>query len=253
MTLLRIAGLVFIFIGLLITAATLIAAKRSGTFEAVKELGRIRSSGYIKEHREERGEDIYKRELATEHSRLMSRRAKRVLEKMEAEKASESKRAGVEKGTSLLEELPVKAGNKTPAAAGKKAADAVTLENAAEAEKTASLSSSEKTAVLGKGENTAVLALQVEDAYQSPDDGTAVLREGGTAILGGEGTAVLVNEGTAVLESREGTAVLREEGTEALDADTGTAGLESQGTAVLKDKGTALLVGKGTAILEEEN
>ena len=228
MTLLKITGLALIFVGLIITAATLILAKKSGTFEAVKELGRIRSTGYLKEHKEIRGEDIYKRELATDHSRLMSRRAKRVLERMEAEEKESEKQSGIARGTSLLEEVRAEKSEATAVLPNHTLPDDATSALNEDPERTAALDMlpqaqaaerSEDTAVLGRGEDTSVLPDEERTATLGSGEQTATLTiigdpkpaedVCGTALLYEEGTAILRDDDTALLQEEDGTAVLK--------------------------------------------
>ena len=240
LTILKISGAVFMAAGLALIAAALIAAKRSGTFEAIKELRRIRTSGYITEHKIYTGEDVYRNELSSSQARLMSRRAKRVLEKLDQEDSPEKKQINAA-GTSMLEEVePRRAGEERAAALPQKAM---------RAEGTAILSDdSEGTALLNLSESTDILTESEErtGVLDEIDEGTDVLNGGAETADDGEGTAVLHqedtgldnNRGTAILEGPEGTAILRDEG---------------KATGVLANgEGTDILNGETTDILKEE-
>lgn len=232
MTLLKITGLVLIATGVFVLALTLIMAKRNGTFVAVKELKRIKANGYIKEHKEDRGEDIYRRELATDHSRLMSRRAKRVLEKLDAEEEMSNK-AGMGKGTSLLEEVSVRPGqSKVQSLPEKSTEDEKTVPlrdigRVSDEEKTKALSTDEKTAALVE-EKTTVLGSKETTEIQTDEEKTGLLPEEGTGFLPDDGkTGLLPEEGTALLTDEEKTGLLPEEDT-ALLVDDGTALLKAE-------------------------
>ena len=210
MTAIKYVGFAFIAVGVILLAYTLITAKRRGTFEAIRELRRIRANGYIREHKEERGENIYKRELATDHSRLMSRRAQRVLEKMEAEEHSK-KQAGIQKGTALLEEVSAKPeegtallkDGKGTAVLESNTEKTAMLETGLPNEERTAILSEEHTAILGKGENTAVLTLEEDTGLLDNGESTDLLAEEGTAVLEDEGTALLQDKGTEVLTDKE--------------------------------------------------
>lgn len=238
MTLIKAAGIAILGLGLLVIALTLISARKNRTFEAIKELKRIRATGYIKEHKEQRGEDIYKKELATDHSRLLSRRAKRVLERMEAEEGTSAKQPGRAKGTSLLEQVPARRRQNEntgilPNVRNEKATDILEA-------KPEKMQPELKGVIERDAESTGVL--------HDPAESTAVLKKEG--------------ENTAVLERKEDTGILIEagEGTDVLDRrDESTGFLEGseERTAVLagSEEGTALLYkpdGDATDILSRE-
>lgn len=237
MTLIKAAGIAILGLGLLVIALTLISAKKNRTFEAIKELKRIRATGYIKEHKEQRGEDIYKKELATDHSRLLSRRAKRVLERMEAEEGTSANQPGRAKGTSLLEQVPARRQNENtgvlPDARNEKATDILEA-------KPEKMQPELKGVIERDAESTGVL--------HDPAESTAVLKKEG--------------ENTAVLERKEDTGILIEagEGTDVLDRRNESTGIlegSEERTAVLagSEEGTALLYkpeGDATDILSRE-
>ena len=232
LTILKISGAVSMAAGLALIASALIAAKRSGTFEAIKELRRIRTSGYITEHKIYTGEDVYRNELSSSQARLMSRRAKRVLEKLDQEDSPEKKQINAA-GTSMLEEVePRRAGEERAAALPQKAM---------RAEGTAILpETSEGTDILILSGGTDILTETEERTglLDKADTGTAVLDEKVEAANSGERTAVLEQENRGP-GSGEGTAILQ----------------EPEGTAILRDQGEATGIldnGEGTDILEEE-
>ena len=242
MLILKITGLALLAAGFLLGIFSFISAKRTDFFTEIAELRRIRETGYIKEHKEERREDVYRRDPAEERSRIMSRRAKRVLERMGEEEPSAEKPKGIAKGTSLLEEVPPA----PPMEAKKISAPAVSLKDNSSDDIPSALAGL-GTDILPSEETAPLIDASGTDILPSRD-------EEGTAILGDEeGTAVLdAEEGTAVLSDQEGTAVLKdEEGTAVLEE--GTAVLDSEGTAVLEEEGKAVLEDadeEGTARLE---
>ena len=217
MLILKITGLALLAAGFLLGIFSFISAKRTDLFTEIAELRRIRETGYIKEHKEERREDVYRRDPAEERSRIMSRRAKRVLERMGEEEPSAEKPKGIAKGTSLLEEVPPA----PPMEAKKISAPAVPIKESRP--EGTDILPSESAAPLADSSGTDILPSRDEE---------------GTAVLGDE-------EGTAVLDSEEGTAVLIDE--------EGTAVLEEEGAAVLDSEGTAVLEEEGTAVLEDED
>lgn len=187
MTILKISGAVLIAAGLSVIVATLIAAKRSGTFEAIKELRRIRTSGYITEHKVYTGEDVYRNELSSSQSRLMSRRAKRVLEKMDQEDAPEKKQVNAA-GTSMLEEVEPRRQDEErtstlPQEAIRTEGTAILAENS---EGTDPLNPSESTDVLTETEERTGVLDEI-------GEGTDVLEGSAETAECGEGTAVLTD------------------------------------------------------------
>ena len=221
---LKIAGIVFIASGIILIAASLLKARKENTFDRIRELRRIRETGYVKEHHRETYEDVYKRDEVRE-ARMMSRRAKRVLERMEQAERTEEKPEGTARGTSFLEEV-----------------------TAREEGSVTRPPSEEGTAVLGKSsaseENTGILPEK-----SLSDEGTAVLgSDESTGILPEKNTS---EEGTAVLDSEEKTGILParrapEEAADDMDTGEGTdvlpGSVETESDAV-QGEGTDVLPG----------
>lgn len=235
MTLLKIAGWVMLVLGALIICLTLYLGRKRGTLEGIGELKRIRANGYIKEHKEETREDVYRREVISEQQRLLSRRAKRVLERMERENRTDDKQKGVAKGTSLLEEVSPAGRRPEPSAPKKEEPSVRDPGSDIQDESTGVLPDRKKKKGLRQDEGTAVL-----ERNTSPEQGesTAILGDKGKSVPE-EGTAVLVRK-PSVNDDAERTGILpRDENKR----------FEQEATGILpgRDKGKA---GEGTAVLE---
>ena len=289
MQIIKYIGLVFIGSGLLTALLTFISAKKNGTFAAVKELRRIRSEGYTKEHKEEKREDIYRRDIAIDRTKSQSRRARRVLERMEQAEAMNVKKPASAPGTSILEEvsgrqarrLPEEKPSDEPAKTIGEATDVLGKEGDStdilikKEEGTAALSSAgEKTGVIDKKEEgTAILkeADEKTDVLKEREEGTAVLSkaEEQTAVLKEEPDGNVVSaaseEKTDVLTEREeSTGILpaSEEATDVLppssEEATGVLPPSEEATALLdeeREEGTAVLsdTEEKTAVLTERS
>jgi len=226
MVILKTAGAILFILGVLLGVYTFVSSRKGGLFDDLTELKRIRETGYTKEHHEEeRREDIYKRETNTApQARLLSRRAQRVLERMnEAENAAAAEDESA-KGAAILEEVVPKGATRSePAVIETKNAppsgafSGKLIKRPARRKKTSSKEqlTAEPAPVQDTGEGTDVLAA-------APDEGTDILKK--EAAPSEEGTAILsrdASEGTDILERTpsEGTDILNappEEGTDVL-------------------------------------
>lgn len=257
MVILKTAGAILFILGVLLGVYTFVSSRKGGLFDDLTELKRIRETGYTKEHHEEeRREDIYKRETNTApQARLLSRRAQRVLERMnEAESAAAAEDESA-KGAAILEEVVPKGATRSePAVIETKNAppsgafSGKLIKRPARRRKTSSPEqpAAEPAPMQDTGEGTDVLAA-------APDESTDILKK--EAAPSEEGTDVLsrdASEGTDILERNpsEGTDILQpreEEGTDILASSS------DEGTAVLgsTDEGTDILGGssEGTDIL----
>lgn len=230
---LRIAGIVLILTGLLTMAVTIFNAKRKGELEALKELERIRESGYTKEHQsKKRTEDVYRKEPVSDNAARMSRRAKRVRQRLQEDEKERAERPGMEPGTSAVEE--VTAGRKirktdAPKVNTDGSGNAAAINTAAEAE----------TDILVKEEDTGLLQPAEQKAKNVQFDS-----EAGTDILDkSEKTAGISwsEEDTGILPtSEEATGVLRAPSEDATDILPE----QERGMDILElaEKGTDILV-----------
>ena len=200
--LISLIGEIITALGLLMLCTILIKAKRDGSFEAIKELKRIRSKGYITEHKEEHRENIYKREFAASQAEKTTRRARRVLERMRLAEEKGEKKPGTEKGSTYLEVVSAGPDKK----------------------KTASQNRSQKP---DTEDGTAILRHETDktEILSRTTEHTGILTETDTDLLPSENdTDILVREpNTDVLKPEEKTDILKDtEGTDVLLPETGT-------------------------------
>lgn len=216
----RIIGEVLIASGILLLIYTLVRARKDETFTKRRELRQIRQAGYTKEHKEAAASNPYSKASATDHSRLMSRRAQRVLEKMEEDPKMQEE--GRRKGTSHLEEVE-RPDEKKPSHAAEEKTALLTEEPPAEQE----------TALLDE-DRTEKLE---EDDYLLIDD-DAAFHNAGTELLDMAQTG---EEKTALLEDEQKTDLLQEQGADP-KAEDATELLDQEDTVLLdQEESTALL------------
>ena len=229
---LRIAGIILMLTGLLVVAVTIYNAKRKGDLEALQELKRIRESGYTKEHlSQKRTEVVYRNEPVSDNAARMSRRAKRVLQRMQEEEEERAKRPGMEPGTFAVEEVTAGRKKRQTATPAEKTVGSVS--------DVADPAPEEETDILEKEEDTGLLPPNDHqpgnDLFDS-EAGTDILDKPGKAAGASwteEDTGILPTseEATGILEtpSEESTDILPEpeEGTDILP-------LSEAGTNILR-------------------
>lgn len=233
----KIIGILFMLTGLGILAVTFYNARKKGSLEALKELQRIRDSGYTKEHLgKELAEDVYRREPVSETAARMSRRAKRVRQRMQDEERAG--RPGMDPGTSAVEEVT----QRRKRSFKDEAAETTVLVQPDELPPVPG--SEEATDILSKDEESTGLLPGTDrndDQYDS---------ESGTDVLGVENRNTWSEEDTGLLPSAEDATGLLgsapEESTDILpssESGTDILSISEDGTDILpsEEQGTDIL------------
>ena len=263
-TILKIAGASLFIAGVLLGLYTLIYAGRTGLKDDMAELKLIKETGYTKEHAEERREDIYRTEPVAQTSRRMSRRAKRVLERMNETGDEPRSTQDAGRNDPVIEEVvpdnesqkqTIKREPEETAPPAEKMPKRPAPDAVAPSEEGTDIlpgSSAEGTDVLGESMSAAVSAAAAEgtdilpgtapestgvlppsSAEQTDVLGSSTRMEEGTAVLGAEETDVLPQQNAKGKSDEEGTAVLEAEGTDVLPPQYAKGRPDEEGTDIL--------------------